>query len=159
MKRVVPFKLPIVDGYMCVNMEDKLTSIHFQLPVPSGLKLHCDPQFMQNMQMFLTDVYHHSLIQIPLDIVDIEGITPFQLQVYHTLIQCPRGAVMTYGELSEKSGFGLAARAVGTAMAKNPLPLLIPCHRVIQSSGELGQYNGGKDLKRAFLENEGATLP
>ena len=70
----------------------------------------------------------------------------------------PRGEVRTYGELAAIVGRPRAARAVGTAMARNPVPLLVPCHRVVPSSGGVGNYGFGSDLKAKLLAGEGVVL-
>jgi methylated-DNA-[protein]-cysteine S-methyltransferase len=70
----------------------------------------------------------------------------------------PYGHVVTYGELARRSGCPGGARAVGQAMARNPLPLVVPCHRVVAADG-LGGYGGGLPLKRWLLALEGATTP
>ena len=70
----------------------------------------------------------------------------------------PHGETVTYGELAEMAGRPRAARAVGTAMATNPLPILVPCHRVVRAGGVLGAYGGGVDTKAALLALEGVRL-
>lgn len=70
----------------------------------------------------------------------------------------PRGEVVTYAELARIAGNPRAARAVGQAMARNPLPLLIPCHRVVPSMGGVGSFGGGARLKAWLLEREGASV-
>jgi O-6-methylguanine DNA methyltransferase len=86
----------------------------------------------------------------------------FMRRVYETTISIPKGKVITYGELARLVGHRKAARAVGNAMAKNPLPLVIPCHRVVRSTLKVGSYgferNGRSRTKRALLENEGARF-
>jgi methylated-DNA-[protein]-cysteine S-methyltransferase len=90
--------------------------------------------------------------------VDLSRVGPFEREVLHALLRIPAGQVRTYGEIARAVGEPGAARAVGTACARNPLPLLIPCHRVVRSDGGLGGYSmrGGVDLKRQLLESEGA---
>lgn len=83
----------------------------------------------------------------------LEG-TPFQRAVWNQLQQVPYGTTLSYGELAELAGYPNAARAVGSAMAKNPLPILIPCHRVIASNGQLGGYTGGLQIKTFLLNLE-----
>ena len=85
--------------------------------------------------------------------------TPFQQDVYNKLRTIGFGQMVTYGELAEKIGRPGAARAVGTAMKNNRIPLFIPCHRVI-GSGRLGGFsaNGGTELKRKLLAHEGVNL-
>lgn len=72
------------------------------------------------------------------------------------LREVPRGEVVTYGELAARAGNPRAARAAGTACATNPIPIVVPCHRVVPGSGGVGNYGGGPDRKVALLELEGA---
>jgi methylated-DNA-[protein]-cysteine S-methyltransferase len=90
--------------------------------------------------------------------VDLTRVGPFERDVLAVLRRIPAGAVKTYGEVAKAVGQPGAARAVGAACARNPLPLLIPCHRVVRSDGGLGGYSlrGGVGLKRRLLEAEGA---
>jgi prevent-host-death family protein len=90
--------------------------------------------------------------------VDLARLGPFEREVLETLRKIPSGQVRTYQDIARAVGAPGAARAVGTACARNPLPLLIPCHRVVRSDGGLGGYSlrGGVDLKRRLLEAEGA---
>jgi methylated-DNA-[protein]-cysteine S-methyltransferase len=84
--------------------------------------------------------------------------TPFQARVWETLRQVPSGGVLTYGELAERAGSPKSARAVGAAMARNRIPIVVPCHRVIASGGGLGGFTGGLEIKRALLQLEGVAL-
>lgn len=87
----------------------------------------------------------------------LEGVTPFQRTVLERTLTIPRGQVRTYGELAEEAGHPRAMRAVGSTMARNPLPLIIPCHRVVCSDGRIGAYSGtGVEIKRRLLKMEGA---
>jgi O-6-methylguanine DNA methyltransferase len=86
--------------------------------------------------------------------LDLSGYTPFQCKVYAALRKVPAGKVITYGELARRAGYPGAARAVGTAMNKNRLAIVIPCHRVIPAGGGLGEYSAGKKWKRWLLEHE-----
>jgi methylated-DNA-[protein]-cysteine S-methyltransferase len=90
--------------------------------------------------------------------VDLTRVGPFEREVLGVLRRIPAGAVKTYGEVAKTLGQPGAARAVGAACARNPLPLLIPCHRVVRSDGGLGGFSlrGGVALKRRLLEAEGA---
>jgi methylated-DNA-[protein]-cysteine S-methyltransferase len=76
------------------------------------------------------------------------------LKVLHDTV--PAGATTSYGELATAAGRPGAARAVGSAMANNPVPIIVPCHRVLASDGKLGGYGGGLEMKRKLLELEGA---
>jgi len=80
--------------------------------------------------------------------------TSFQKQVWNAIAQIPYGTTWTYKELSHKAGRPSAIRAVGTACGQNPLPLLIPCHRVVLSSGQVGNYTGPVGLKKKLLDIE-----
>lgn len=82
--------------------------------------------------------------------------TPFQQAVWHQLLQIPYGQTRTYGELAKALGKPGAARAVGMANHRNPISILIPCHRVIGADGSLTGYGGGLDMKRFLLQLEGA---
>jgi methylated-DNA-[protein]-cysteine S-methyltransferase len=88
--------------------------------------------------------------------VDIEEKTAFQRKVLENCREIPVGKTMTYGELAAKAGFPGAARAVGSCMARNGIPLIIPCHRVVSSNGRLGNYSapGGIETKKRLLEME-----
>jgi methylated-DNA-[protein]-cysteine S-methyltransferase len=80
--------------------------------------------------------------------------TPFQLKVWEALRTIPAGETATYGEIAAQVGEPGAARAVGMANAANPIPLIVPCHRVVRAGGKLGGYGGGLPLKRALLDHE-----
>ena len=82
--------------------------------------------------------------------------TPFQRRVWQELQRIPRGQSISYKELAERIGNPKAARAVGQANGRNPIPLIIPCHRVIAADGGLGGYSSGLDRKRWLLHHEGA---
>jgi len=81
---------------------------------------------------------------------------PFQLKVWEALLAIPSGHVTTYGEIAQAIGNPRAVRAVGTAVGRNPISWLIPCHRALRKSGELGGYHWGLPVKRAMLAWEGA---
>ncbi|MBN2317720.1 MAG: MGMT family protein [Acidobacteria bacterium] len=89
--------------------------------------------------------------------IDWSGFTPFQQKVLKTLLKVPAGKVQSYSWLARRAGFPKAARAVGNAMANNPIPFLIPCHRIVPASGGVGNYGLGKELKRKLLKLEGAV--
>lgn len=82
--------------------------------------------------------------------------TPFQIKVWEALLQIPSGKFVSYGQLAAQLGNPTAARAVGTAVGDNPIAYLIPCHRVIQSSGNFGQYHWGSTRKATILGWEAA---
>lgn len=89
--------------------------------------------------------------------LDLRG-TNFQLQVWEALLRIPSGGLVTYQNIASAIGNPKATRAVGTAVGKNPVPLLIPCHRVIRATGEFGQYAFGSERKKAILGWEMAQI-
>jgi methylated-DNA-[protein]-cysteine S-methyltransferase len=88
---------------------------------------------------------------------DLALLPEFQRTVLHELVRVPFGEVTTYGALAGRVGHPRAARAVGGALNRNPIPIVVPCHRVVGSTGSLVGYAGGLDKKRALLHLEGAT--
>jgi methylated-DNA-[protein]-cysteine S-methyltransferase len=88
---------------------------------------------------------------------DLSGMTPFRKKVMQELFKVPPGETVTYGELAAAAGSPGAARAVGNVMATNPVPLFVPCHRVVATDG-LGGFTGGLDVKRALLKIEGTRV-
>ena len=86
--------------------------------------------------------------------LDLAAGTPFQRKVWAALRQIPAGQTKSYGQLAAAAGAPKAARAVGSTCAANPIPLLIPCHRVIPSGGCLGGFSGGLRWKRLLLNSE-----
>jgi O-6-methylguanine DNA methyltransferase len=90
---------------------------------------------------------------------DLRSVTEFERAVLLKAREIPRGEVRTYGWIAAQIGHPAAVRAVGSALRKNPVPILIPCHRVVRSDGHIGQYAlGGSDNKRAILAAEGVRL-
>jgi methylated-DNA-[protein]-cysteine S-methyltransferase len=83
--------------------------------------------------------------------------TPFQLSVWAALCAIPYGETLSYGELARGVGLAGGARAVGLANGANPLPVIVPCHRVIGADGSLTGFGGGLHIKRALLSLEGAA--
>jgi methylated-DNA-[protein]-cysteine S-methyltransferase len=95
---------------------------------------------------------HH--FDVPVD----WALTPpgFRNRALHAVARIPYGKTRTYAEIAKQAGNERAFRAAGTACGRNPIPLIVPCHRVVQSGGGIGNYGGGPDMKRALLDLEGA---
>jgi O-6-methylguanine DNA methyltransferase len=90
------------------------------------------------------------------DEVDLgeESMTPFALRTMEALLTVPAGYTVSYGELAHMAGYPRAARAVGSVMAQNPIPIVVPCHRVIRSDGSLGRYGTDASWKERLLTHE-----
>jgi methylated-DNA-[protein]-cysteine S-methyltransferase len=94
-------------------------------------------------------------VDFGLDVIALEKCSEFQRRVLLAVHKIPRGWVSTYGRIAGSAEVLGGARAVGGALARNPFPIIIPCHRVIRSDGELGGFGGGLRMKQTLLELEG----
>lgn len=102
------------------------------------------------------DAYFEGQLQhftVPLDWQLVRG---FQTRVLRATARIPYGQTSSYGEIAAEAGNRRAFRAAGTALGRNPLPLIVPCHRVLRAGGVIGNYGGGPEMKKALLELEGA---
>lgn len=110
-------------------------------------------------------IFKGKRVTVNKNLVDLSNVSPFQRKVYSLLRRIPRGKVTTYGGLAARLGGRKYARAVGTAVGSNPLPLIIPCHRVVPASLSVGNYgmpgrypSEGGYMKRKLLEVEGVKF-
>lgn len=94
---------------------------------------------------------HRTQFELPLD---LQGGTPFQQSVWQALLAIPAGGTTSYGDLSRQVGRPAAVRAVGAAVGRNPVSIVVPCHRVLGSDGSLTGYAGGLERKTALLQLE-----
>ncbi|MEZ5842230.1 MAG: methylated-DNA--[protein]-cysteine S-methyltransferase [Hyphomicrobiaceae bacterium] len=92
--------------------------------------------------------------------LDERGVTAFNASIYRALREVPRGTTVTYGDLAKRVGQPRAARAVGVAMARNPWPVIVPCHRVLASGSKVGGFSapGGVATKEKLLSHEGVVI-
>ena len=90
-------------------------------------------------------------IKAPWKFLDLSGLTPLQRSVLQAVSSVPCGEVRSYGQIAVQVGHPRACRFVGTTLAKNPFPILIPCHRIVRADGSLGSFYGGTDLKKRML--------
>jgi methylated-DNA-[protein]-cysteine S-methyltransferase len=97
-------------------------------------------------------------VDFSLDMVNLDTCPPFQKRVLRAEHQIPRGSVSTYKLIAAHLGNYQASRAVGNALANNPFPIIVPCHRAIRSDGHLGGFQGGFYMKQTLLENEGVKI-
>ena len=103
------------------------------------------------------DLYFSGSLQKFEDPIDLSGTPAFFLNAWEACKSIPVGEVRSYKWLAEKTGNGKAVRSAGLAMSRNPVPIIIPCHRVIGSNGRLHGYGGGLTMKQRLLEIEGVT--
>jgi len=94
-------------------------------------------------------------VRFPLSILRLDLCSVFQQKVLAAVYAIPRGRISTYQLIAKQIGKSKTARAVGAALATNPFPLMIPCHRVIRADGSLGGYQGGLKMKQALLRMDG----
>lgn len=134
------FSCPTVDGFMELHRRNAYSAdrlpIDLAHQVDKALEHGTNPRFP----------------------VDLRGITVFQGAVLETCLQIETGTVRSYGWIADQLANPGAVRAVGTALGHNPIPLLIPCHRVVRSDGSVGNYAFGPDMKHDLLVREGAIL-
>jgi methylated-DNA-[protein]-cysteine S-methyltransferase len=112
----------------------------------------------KDIDQLIADLYNGKKKNFDLSLLNLSRLTDFSAKVLKQAYKIPRGKVTTYSGLAAKVGNPRAARAVGTALANNPFPILIPCHRVIRADGRLGQFGGGSDMKKQLLEKEGIII-
>lgn len=117
-------------------------------------RIHKDAHFRDTFINWLRE-FQNATTDERWNALSLEG-TDFQKLVWRTLLEVPSGSKISYGEIAERIGRPGASRAVGAAVGANPIALLIPCHRVVYSSGGTGNYRWGSDRKRALLEIESA---
>ena len=150
-----PFRTPFGTGCVVYDGENV---IRVQLPGPEACGDHNPARvpapardLVRRLERYFSGA---GPLPAPGDLVEVAGTTELQLAIYRIVARIPAGTTMTYGEVAAAAGRPKAARAVGTAMARNPYPPLIPCHRVVAADGGLGGYAGGLDMKRALLAME-----
>lgn len=90
--------------------------------------------------------------------LDFRGTSAFTAQCLHGILDIPWGSLRSYGEVAASIGMPGGTQAVGNAMGRNPLPVVVPCHRVIRANGEMGHYTGGPAIKQALLAIEGVRF-
>jgi O-6-methylguanine DNA methyltransferase len=114
-----------------------------------------DPE-LSKAEALLTRYFDGVQIDFALEL-DLDAGTPFQRRVWQVACRIPYGQVRSYSWIAQEIGQPNAARAVGGAMGANPLPIIVPCHRVVRSDGGLGGYTGGLHWKRKLLAMERKT--
>jgi methylated-DNA-[protein]-cysteine S-methyltransferase len=143
--------------------ERGLAAIYFGEQVPAmdrRFPLERRGGFGRNLWLLRTEAFLHCYFSGDLDFapeiaLDLQG-TPFQLAVWEELQAIPAGETACYGEIAKRIGRPQASRAVGAAIGRNPVSVLVPCHRVVGSTGKLTGYAGGLKIKRFLLDHEQA---
>lgn len=132
---------------------------HFLTYLKMSFQCECvkNPEFFENVVKQLSLYFSGDLKNFNCKL-DFSRGTPFQQKVWRQLTAIPYGDTQSYQTLAKAIGQPGASRAVGNANGKNPLPLIIPCHRVIRENGALGGYTGGLHIKRFLLDLEKNTL-
>jgi methylated-DNA-[protein]-cysteine S-methyltransferase len=123
----------------------------------AGPRVLRSPRTLDETRRELDDYFGGRRTAFDLDL-DLRGLPDFTLRVLHELARVPYGHTATYAELATRSGNARASRAVGMVMNRNPIPIVLPCHRIVGSSGSLVGYGGGLERKEALLRLEGAIL-
>jgi methylated-DNA-[protein]-cysteine S-methyltransferase len=116
-----------------------------------------DPKRSASLARELDQYFNGKRREFDID-VDLSGLTPFQARVLAATAKIPFGAVSTYRSVARRAGNENASRAAGGALNHNPIPIVVPCHRVVGSNGSLVGYAGGLDVKRRLLAIEGADV-
>ncbi|MFX0197695.1 MAG: methylated-DNA--[protein]-cysteine S-methyltransferase [Candidatus Hodarchaeota archaeon] len=137
--------------YLCKSLEDAVNYL------VQYAKEECDVEEGEHLIIdAINGIANGTSFDLPKIIFDFHGYTEKEIVVLKTLLKVPAGEVVSYGELAKRAGIPNAARFIGNVMAKNRFAPIIPCHRVILSSGKLGHFSGreGPKLKKRLLEQE-----
>jgi len=144
-------------GLMCVTLPHRSEAeAGRQLGNAVEQAIHSDEQFTDLAERFKS-YFCCGRPSFP-DPINFSGATAFQRAVWEAARQIPYGDTRSYGDIAEQIGRHGAARAVGQAMGRNPVAIIIPCHRVVASGGRLGGFGGGEDLKRYLLDMEASEV-
>lgn len=156
------FETPFGTMHLAVNDRGEVTEI--DLPGRAGSKrlqtANAPREAHAGLRAALAqlDEYFHGKRRV-FDLPLVPAGTPFEQLVWKRLRDIPFGATVSYGQIASELHLSNGARAVGRANGANPIPIVIPCHRVIGADGNLVGFGGGIALKRALLEMEGAIAP
>ena len=143
-------------GLCTVSLRDSAAELERALRArfPGGRLTRDDKALAPLRSLVLRNIEGKPARRVPLD---LHG-TEFQRSVWGVLLRIPLGSTRSYGDVARAIGKPKAARAVAQACGANPVPVIVPCHRVIQSDGRIGGYTGGLQIKRALLGAEGVEL-
>jgi methylated-DNA-[protein]-cysteine S-methyltransferase len=144
---------PLRSLCVAVDGDGRLVEIRFDGRRPEGRR---DAKRCKDAAVQLGEYFAGRRREFELAIAPVG--TDFQLRVWRALCEIPFGAVRNYGDVARAIGQPKASRAVGQANGRNPLPIIIPCHRVLASDGTIGGYSAGLDIKHRLLALEGVEL-
>ncbi|MFW9967583.1 MAG: methylated-DNA--[protein]-cysteine S-methyltransferase [Candidatus Thorarchaeota archaeon] len=150
------------------SKDDAAKAVHILLPRPKDTIMNAItkmfPQALKSpgnevseLRSCIQDFFLGKPNSIPLDLVDTSICTPFQLSVLREEHAIPRGKTSSYGRIANLID-SRAVRAVGSALARNPFPIVVPCHRAVRSDRTIGNYQGGLEMKRQILFMEGVEF-
>ena len=160
-----PFESPLGRGYVAATKRGVVgvalpgrSEDSFLTELASGVSPRVleQPQRLDEARRELDEYFagDRKRFELPVDWSLVQA--DFYGRVLRQTAKLPYGVTSTYGEIAARAGNARAFRAAGTALATNPIPLVVPCHRVLRAGGVLGQYGGGPEMKRFLLELEGA---
>jgi O-6-methylguanine DNA methyltransferase len=153
-----PLYIAARDGRLC-SVDFGVSGEHFLAGLDPLARTERNPEALAHIAEQLRAYFSDTHFQFSLPL-DLDRLTPFQSSVLTTIRRIPVGMVWTYGQVARAIGKPKASRAVGQALGRNPMPIVIPCHRVIAGDGSLGGYSGGGGLasKQLLLQMEGVLL-
>ena len=138
--------------WLVIDAFDRVQQVLFQPPTGEITYLKNHP-YRQLFRQYMAGDYQ-ALNQIKINLPTGD----FRRAVLEQMRQIPAGQTLSYGQLANLTGYPGAARAVGSICKHNPLPIIIPCHRIIKSNGSLGEYAFGAELKKQLLHHEGVNF-
>ncbi len=143
---------PIGELLLTADDDGALTGVNLPNRHPDPAGWDRDDELLAGAREQLTEYFagERTAFDLPLR----PAGAPFQLRVWEALLRIPYGETASYGELARELGHPTAARAIGAANGRNPIAIVVPCHRVIGSNGSLTGYAGGLECKRALLDLE-----
>ena len=148
-------------GMLLAASDQGLAGVWFEgqrhLPDCSGWPVEPEHPLLRKAMLQLDEYFAGARTRFDLPL-DLRHGTPFQQSVWQALLAIPRGRTTSYAELGRRLGRPQAARAVGAAVGRNPVSIVVPCHRVLGTDGTLTGYAGGLERKTALLQLEGALM-
>lgn len=159
--RLVGVELPWVGGAGAMSQSGATSAAASEADPTSASQARCaaGPRDMEALARWIEALeayFRGERLSWSADELPLEQLAagPFERAVYAALLSIPAAETVSYGELAERAGYPRAARAVGNAMAANPVPIVIPCHRVIRADGTLGNYGNDPAWKERLLRHE-----